>query len=218
MVWLRYLIIAVVAYFLGNFSSGVLISKWVGHTDIREHGSGGTGATNMLRTLGWFPSVMTLLGDALKAALAALFGKMVGGEIGMLIGGVAAIVGHNWPVLFGFHGGKGIAASLGMLLVCSPWIGLILLAQEIIIIAITRYVSVASIIAAVTLPVYTVLFYPHDTPRLIASVVVALLALFSHRANIARLIRNNENRLDFHKIHDVSVQYDITKQKKRDRK
>lgn len=204
MIYLRYVIIVVVAYLLGNISTGVIVSKSTLHTDIRKHGSGNAGATNMLRTFGWLPSVLTLVGDCLKAVVATLFGKLVGGEYGMLMAGVAVVVGHNWPVFYGFRGGKGIAASLGLILVINPLIALILLTFEVAVVALTRYMSVASISAAILYPILTWAFHPHDPARMIASIVVGALALFSHRANIARLIKRNENRLDFGKIRDIS--------------
>ncbi len=202
--YLRYAIIIAVAYLLGNVSTGVIVSKAFAHQDIRKSGSGNAGATNMLRTYGWLPSVLTLVGDCLKAVIATLFGKVVGGEYGMLMAGIAVIAGHNWPVFYGFKGGKGIAASLGLILVTSPLIALILVVVQIALVAFTRYMSVASIISAVLYPALTWAFYPHDPARIVASLVVCALALFSHRANIARLIKRNENRLDFGKIRDIS--------------
>lgn len=204
MIYLRYAIIAVVAYLLGNISTGIIISKLVAHTDIRSHGSGNAGATNMLRTFGWLPSVLTLMGDCLKAVIATFFGKLVGGDYGMLIAGVSAIIGHNWPVFYGFKGGKGIAASLGMIFVVSPMLAGILLLVEIIVVALTRYMSVASMFSAILYPILTFALYPHDLPRMIAAIIVCVLALFSHRVNIVRLIKGNENRLDFRKITDIS--------------
>lgn len=204
MIYLRYAIIVVVAYLLGNISTGVIVSNLVAHKDIRKSGSGNAGATNMLRTYGWLPSVLTLVGDCLKAVVATVFGKLVGGEYGMLMAGVAAIAGHNWPVFYGFKGGKGVAASLGLILVTSPLIALFLLAEQIVVVALTRYMSVASILSAVLYPVLTWVFHPHDPARIIAAIVVGALALFSHRANIVRLIQHNENRLDFGKIRDIS--------------
>ena len=96
--WLRYFLVAVIAYLLGNFSTGVVVSKAFAHTDIRTQGSGNAGATNVLRTYGWLPSVLTLVGDALKAIIAALLGRAIAGDTGMQIAGVATVIGHNWPV------------------------------------------------------------------------------------------------------------------------
>ena len=112
MIWLKYLFIAVVCYFLGNISTGVLVGKLLAKTDIRQYGSGNAGTTNVMRTLGWVPSLMTLAGDVVKAALSVVIGRAIAGEIGWIVGAIAVLLGHNWPVLFDFKGGKGMACSL----------------------------------------------------------------------------------------------------------
>ena len=122
---LRYLIIALAGYLLGNISVGILISKIYGVRDIRTHGSGNAGSTNVLRTLGWLPSVLTLIGDCLKGYLAAELGRYLAGDIGLIIGGICAIIGHDFPVFFRFRGGKGIATSLGLIIATKPWICLL---------------------------------------------------------------------------------------------
>lgn len=204
MIWLKYVIVAAVAYLLGNISTGVIVSRLFSHTDIRKHGSGNAGATNMLRTLGWAPSLITLAGDALKAVAAALIGRGIAGEAGTMIAGVCVILGHNWPALLNFKGGKGIAASLGFIIVTDPIAALILFVQEIALIAVTRYVSVGSISSAILYPVITIIRHWGNAPRIITSLILGGLALFSHRANIVRLISGNENRLDFGKIKEIS--------------
>ena len=204
MIWLKYVIVAAVAYLLGNISTGVIVSRLFSHTDIRKHGSGNAGATNMLRTLGWAPSLMTLAGDALKAVAAALIGRGIAGEAGTMIAGVCVILGHNWPALLNFKGGKGIAASLGFIIVTDPIAALILFVQEIALIAVTRYVSVGSISSAILYPVITIIRHWGNAPRIITSLILGGLALFSHRANIVRLISGNENKLDFGKIKEIS--------------
>lgn len=201
---IKYIAVAIAAYLIGNFSTGIVISKTISHMDIRAHGSGNAGATNMLRTLGWVPSLLTLAGDTLKSVLATLMGKWIGGEAGMLLAGVCVIVGHNWPVFLGFRGGKGVATTLGFMLVTSPLTALILTVIELSIIALTRFVSLGSIIAAALYPVITAYLFTGNAHRIAAAVVVAALVLFSHRANIARLIKGNENRLDFRKIREIS--------------
>ena len=202
--WIRCLIIAVVGYALGNFATGVIVSKLLFHSDIRASGSGNTGATNMLRTRGWVPSVITLAGDILKAVIATLIGKGISGEIGMMVAGVAVIAGHNWPVVLGFRGGKGIAASLGFIIVTSPLTALILAVIEFGLIAATRVVSVGSIAASICYPIVTALLFPGNTARIVTAIIMAAMALFSHRANIARIFSGSENKLDFRKIHEIS--------------
>ncbi|HIU34274.1 MAG TPA: glycerol-3-phosphate 1-O-acyltransferase PlsY [Candidatus Pullichristensenella excrementigallinarum] len=201
MVW-RYAVILVAGYLLGNISMGLLISRRY-HMDIREHGSGNAGTTNVLRTLGWLPSVLTLLGDAVKAFLASMIGYWLVGKMGVFVGGMAAMIGHNWPVFFGFRGGKGMAAALGMVLAIWWPLGLILLAVEILIAGLTGYVSVASIVVSALFPVAVGILF-RDSPDLwlyvLFSVIAAFLTIFSHRANIQRLRQGRENRLDFKKI------------------
>ena len=114
--WLKYVLIALIGYALGHISVGIIIAKLYGIRDIRKVGSGNAGTTNVLRNLGRIPSVLTLVGDCLKALIAALIGKILCGETGVLVGGVFAMVGHDFPVVFKFKGGKGIASALGMIL------------------------------------------------------------------------------------------------------
>ena len=117
MVW-RYAVTVVVGYLLGNISMGLIVSERY-HMDIRNYGSGNAGTTNVLRTLGWLPSVLTLVGDVLKSFLASMLGNWLVGAPGLLVGGFMAVVGHNWPVFSGFRGGKGMAASLGIIFALS---------------------------------------------------------------------------------------------------
>ena len=195
-----YLLAALIGYALGNISTGIIVGKSTANVDIRQHGSGNAGTTNMLRTLGWLPSVLTLIGDVLKALAAGLIGRAVAGENGAVIGGIFAVVGHNWPAALGFKGGKGIAASLGAILVVDPAMGFIMLGIQIIILAATRYMSVASIFTTTLYMVSTLIFRFGRWDLFALSVAVWGLALYSHKANIIRLKNGTENRLDFSKI------------------
>ena len=202
-IWVKYILLALGGYLLGNISMGVLVARLYGIADIRKQGSGNAGTTNVLRTLGWVPSVMTMLGDVLKAFIAALVGKWVGGETGMLVAGTFAVIGHDFPALLGFKGGKGIASSWGMILVVDWRIALILIATLVIIVATTRYMSVASIVSTFIYPV-AIAFFMRSNPNYAlyigSSLFLAALSLFCHRKNILRLIHKEENRLDFAKI------------------
>lgn len=205
--WLRIILVAVIGYLLGNISVGILVSKLYGVVDIRKYGSGGSGSTNVLRTLGWAPSLMTLVGDCLKAFLAAKLGSMIAGDAGLLVGGAAAIVGHDFPVFLGFRGGKGIACSLGFILAMNGWIALILTVVVVGIAGVTRYVSVGSIVGSILFPILTAIFmrgHACYAGYIIASIIVCLLNLFCHRKNIVRLSQHAENRLDFAKISKLS--------------
>ena len=200
MIWLKYLLIAVICYFLGNISTGLLIGKLTAQIDIRQHGSGNAGTTNVMRTLGWVPSLLTMAGDVLKAVLAVVIGRAIAGEIGWIVGAVAVLLGHNWPVLFGFKGGKGMACSLGIILATEPLFALTVLAVQVLVLVITRYMSVASLTTSVLYPVLVICFHASDTPYVVFSILAACLAIFCHRSNISRLIHHTENRLDFSKI------------------
>jgi len=206
MVW-KIILAGVIGYLLGCIPSGVLISKIYGVRDIRKHGSGNSGTTNVLRTLGWLPSVLTLVCDCLKGYAACLIGKQLGGDAAMLVGGLCAILGHDFPVFMGFKGGKGIATSLGLIIAINPWLALALLAVQIIAVALTRYMSIASLITTVAFPIL-VCFTERGRENfplfLGAACVASALSLFGHRGNIRRLIRGEENRLDFVKIGKIS--------------
>ena len=206
MVW-KCILAAIIGYLFGNIPSGVLIGRGFGIADIRKHGSGNTGTTNVLRTLGWLPSVLTLVCDCLKGYVACLVGQWLAGDLGMLLGGVFAILGHDFPVFMGFRGGKGIATSLGLVIAISPWLALAELLVQIIAVAITRYMSIASLITSMAFPIVTgFICRGRENFGLFlgAACIAAVLALYGHRSNIQRLLRGEENRLDFHKITEVS--------------
>ena len=218
MIVLKYIAIAVAGYLLGNISVGVLISKAFGVWDIRKHGSGNSGSTNVLRTLGWLPGVLTLVGDCLKGYVACRLGHWLCGDPGMLLGGLCAIVGHDYPVFMQFKGGKGIATSLGLILAISPWLGLAHLVLVVVVVAVTRYMSIGSIIASFAFPVLTAILYPQrpNYPLfVIAAALAAALSLYRHKGNIERLRRGEENRLDFDRISRIS---DKVMKRMRDRK
>lgn len=204
---LKYIAASIIGYLLGNISTGVIVARMFGISDIRKHGSGNSGTTNVLRTVGWLPSVLTLLGDCLKGVAACLIGRALGGDLGMLLGGFCAVLGHDFPVFLGFKGGKGIATSLALIIAIHPGLALAELITEIVVVAATRYMSVASLVTSVMFPVFTaILCRGRENYGLFVlfSVLAAALAIFQHRGNIQRLIRGEENRLDFSRISKVS--------------
>lgn len=198
---LKYVIVIVAGYFLGNLSTGQWIGYRFGKTDIREHGSGNPGTTNVLRTLGYLPSALTLLGDALKGTAAALIGLWLLGPLGARIGGLCAVVGRLFPVMYGFKGGKGIATSLGVVLVTDPLVILILFILQIVVIAITKYMSLASLISAASYLIVIWIRYRAEPVVVVLAGLLSALLIFAHRENIARLIAGKENKLDFSKFH-----------------
>ena len=202
--FLKLLLTGAIAYLLGSVSSGIIVSKAYGHIDIRKQGSGNTGMTNVMRTLGWLPSFLTFVGDVLKGFLASYIGKLIAGSIGMHIGGLFAVIGHNYPVFFHFKGGKGMSTSLGYVLMADWRIGLILAGVQLVIVLITGLMSLASITTAILLPILTAVLHHDDWQYIVFSVIAMLLALYSHRKNIDRLSKGTENKLDAKKITKVS--------------
>jgi glycerol-3-phosphate acyltransferase PlsY len=189
----------VLAYLLGSVSFAVVVSRAMGLADPRSYGSGNPGATNVLRTGNRRAAVLTLIGDAAKGAVAVALAKAVAQRYGfgdaVLAGvGLAAFVGHLYPVFHGFQGGKGVATAAGVLLALSPWLGLATLATWIAIAVFFRYSSLAALIAAVFAPAYYALLGGVDA---VLAVLVAMGALlvWRHRANVAKLLAGTESRI-----------------------
>jgi glycerol-3-phosphate acyltransferase PlsY len=196
------IISAVAGYALGSINSSVIVGRMYG-VDIRTKGSGNAGLTNTLRVLGKKAAVMVLVGDILKGVIAVLAGLLfngwVEGSLGAyypVIAGTFAVIGHNWPVYFNFKGGKGILTTATVIFMVDWKIGLSVLVLFIIIVFVTRYVSLGSIIGALMVPLAALIF-GHDLVFIIFMLVLAALAIFRHSANIKRLIKGNENKLSF---------------------
>lgn len=195
------LLIAVIGYLLGCFSTGITISKAQG-VDIRSKGSKNTGATNVLRVLGVKSGVATFLGDIIKASLAVWIGYAIlpgatfGIErYGMMLGGLAAIIGHNWPVFYGFKGGKGVACSAAVIFFVDTPCALPAIAAAILIIAVTRFISVGSMtLLGVFLIVVTIVRWG-NWALIVLALILFVLCVWRHRANIGRLIKGTENKL-----------------------
>ena len=194
---------AVIGYLLGCISTGLIVSKAYARIDIRKYGSGNAGMTNVMRTLGWFPGFLAFAGDMAKGVLATFIGKWIGGEVGMCVGGLFAVVGHNWPVFFHFAGGKGISTSFGFILVTDWRIALILIAVQLGILLTTGFMSAASIASSIMFFVLALVF-DHPVVYVITALIATCMSLFSHRSNIKRLIQGKENRLNFKKISERS--------------
>ncbi len=197
---LRPVIAFIIAYLLGSISTGALLSRLHGE-DIRSKGSGNIGATNVLRVMGKKYGALTLAGDMLKGILAVLIARLICGPALFygLLASLGAVVGHNFPIFFGFKGGKGIATSFGSLLfvVPIPMLGCFLV--FLITVAISRYVSLGSILAAASFPIFCALVIPFELRTFLLVLLMAALAIWRHKANIKRLIRHEENKLSFHK-------------------
>ena len=185
-------------YFLGSIPSGWLAGRWLKGIDLRDLGSGSTGATNVLRQVGRGAALVVFIIDVGKGAAAVLLSRSVHLQDDWhVLAGLAALVGHIWPVWLGWKGGKAVATGLGMFLGLSWSVGLACLGVFLVVISLSRTVSLASIIAAVSLPVLTILSF-HSTIRpsyLAISLAAAALVLWRHRTNIQRLIAGTEPRL-----------------------
>jgi len=202
---LGYILTVVVGYLLGSIPNGFLIAKSKG-VDIRTIGSGNIGATNVFRALGTPAGVLVLLADALKGwAAVALVARLIGDwaypsagpqarEWFRILSGLGAVLGHNYTCWLYFKGGKGIATSAGVLVALVPWALLIILGIWIIVFAVTRYVSLASIAASAALPFATWLTGCSST-LIIITAAMAVLAIFKHKSNIQRLLQGTENRI-----------------------
>lgn len=191
---LIYVLVSVIAYFLGNFATSYIVSMRSAKIDIRQHGSGNAGATNVLRVLGAKAAAVTFIGDALKGVLAVLLGRYLGGSYGAILAGLFVVIGHNWPILLRFKGGKGIATTIGTMLAMNPLVVLIVFAIGVVILAATRYVSLASIVGMIILPI-TMILLKQPPEYIIFSVILALLAVYRHRTNIGRLMKGTESKL-----------------------
>ena len=195
---LSILIVIAAGYLLGSISTGVVLSRLFAKTDIRSQGSGNAGTTNMLRVLGRRMALFTFIGDMLKGIIAVFIGKwLIGGELGGLLGVVGAVLGHYYPLYFGFKGGKGIATSFGSLLFVFPVQALLAFAVFLILVAVTHHVSVGSIAAAITLPLLIVITRFQEPTLWIITVCIGASVVWRHRANIKRLMNHTENKLDF---------------------
>ena len=204
-------IIAVIAYLIGSVNFSVILSKKMAGFDVREKGSGNAGTTNMLRSVGKKAAALTLLCDILKGVVAILIAMFIGWafkvenqSLLVQIAGIAVVLGHTFPIFFGFKGGKGVATSLGILVMSNWQIGLICLVFGVLLIVLTRMVSLGSCAAAVLFPVLTLFITENyivsqGSGYLIFSIILAVIVLFNHRSNIKRIMAGKENRISFKK-------------------
>jgi acyl phosphate:glycerol-3-phosphate acyltransferase len=202
-------LVVILAYLVGAIPTAIIVGKLLRGIDIRQHGSGNAGGTNVFRVLGWKPGLFVMLMDAFKGFVAAYWvprlafsTAVMPNETLQLLCGMAAIVGHIWTVFAGFHGGKGVGTAAGMLLALYPLVVPICLAVFALVLALTRIVSISSILAAVSFPVVLSLFryvcYERvptvPTVFYYFSFFAATLIIFTHRSNIKRLLNGTENK------------------------
>jgi glycerol-3-phosphate acyltransferase PlsY len=199
------------SYLLGSFPTAIVTGKLLRGIDVRQHGSGNAGATNVFRVLGWKAGLFVLLVDMAKGFIATvLVYKLAVGAVPLqpvvlqIIAGMSAVFGHIWTVFAGFKGGKGVGTGAGMIVGLVPQAVLAGLIVFIIVFATTRYVSLGSITASLTIPIFLFLqkyafHQPVQTPILILGILVPVLILYTHRSNIQRLLQGTENRIEFKK-------------------
>lgn len=210
-----YILMAIIAYCIGSINFSVIFSKKFAGFDVREKGSGNAGSTNMLRSVGKKAAAITLICDILKGivviAISIIIGNIVSDsnkELLLQIAGITVVLGHTFPVFFQFKGGKGVATSLGILLMSNWQIGLICLVFALVLMLLTRMVSLGSCAAAVLFPVLTLFINSNYTVLtdgkngsvyFIYSLILAIIVLYNHRSNIKRLLDGTENKISFKK-------------------
>ncbi len=204
-----YVVMAIIAYAIGSISFSVIISRKMAGFDVREKGSGNAGSTNMLRSVGKKAALLTLICDILKGVVAILIALLIGklnkevsGAILVQVAAFFVVVGHTFPIFFEFRGGKGVATSLGVIILVNWKIGLICLMFALILMILTRMVSLGSISAAILFPVLTIFINDHylvEGNYIIFGIIMAVFIAYNHRSNIKRLLNGTENTISFKK-------------------
>lgn len=208
------IIVAIIPYLIGSIMFSVIFTKKIAGFDVRTRGSGNAGSTNVLRTAGKKVAIITLICDILKGVVAVLIGYIVGkltkasvetSQMLILTAGVMVVLGHTFPIFFKLKGGKGVATSLGVLLMINWKIGLICLVFALLIMAVSRMVSLGSISAAILFPVLCIfinenyLIKANHFGYVLFGIILCLLVVFNHRSNLKRMINGKENKLSFKK-------------------
>lgn len=204
MIVLEFIGVVLFGYLIGAIPFGVIMGRLTRGIDVREYGSGSTGMTNVSRTIGARAGTLVLLADLSKGVAAVALAWLIFDSSsamfawGQVAGGCAAVIGHNWPAYIGFRGGRGVTAGFGALLVISWPVGLISLAIFLMVVSLSRYVSLGSMLAALTMIVVVIPFIAFDREPfayLVYALVVALLIIFRHRGNIQRLLAGTEPKI-----------------------
>jgi len=198
---LKLILVALIGYLLGSINTSILVGRFYG-IDVRNYGSGNAGATNTLRILGKKAAILVSVGDMLKGIISALIGLWIIndiegiGQLGVMAGGAAAIIGHNWPLYFKFKGGKGILTTFSVALMMDWRIALVLMGIFIIVVAITRYVALGSIIGCALFPVISIIpVFDKSFVFTLFALIVGLLGITRHHANIKRILEGIEPKL-----------------------
>ena len=201
----------VVSYLMGSVPTSLLAGRLLKGIDIRQHGSGNAGATNTFRVLGWKAGLVVLLIDMAKGLIPTVWvaqaaGSTLGGEpmLYQIACGLAAVFGHIWTIFAGFKGGKGVGTGAGMIIGLAPVPVLICIVVFALVVGVTRYVSLGSILASITLPIVVwtqklMLGMAVSTPLLVLSIFIPALIIFTHRSNVGRLLRGEESKIQLKK-------------------
>lgn len=186
---------AMLSYILGSIPNGLILGKAVWGVDLRQHGSKNIGATNAWRTIGKQAGISIFFLDMLKGALSVYLGLYLGGsELSGIICGLLAIAGHSWSVFLAFKGGKGVATGLGVILMLMPQVTVIVFAVWFAIVRLTGYVSLASMVGAVLVPILALLF-GMTTEFFVLGIIAAVFIVYRHKANIGRLLNGTESKI-----------------------
>lgn len=209
---LIYVAVIAIGYFLGCCNTALILSKYILHDDIRDHGSGNAGLTNFYRVFGKRKVIWVILGDLAKAIVSCVVGGLLIGcvlhgtpyfggypevALGKLVGGIACMLGHSFPCMFGFKGGKGVLCGAGIIMSMDWRIALICLGVFVILVAMTRWVSLGSMVASILFPVTCWTIY-HSLPVTVLACVAGLLIVVRHKDNAKRIAKGEENKLEFH--------------------
>ncbi len=203
-------LMASVAYLLGSLNFAIIISGRKYQEDIRTYGSKNAGMTNMMRTYGRSAAGLTLLGDALKAVVACLCGYAVFGSMGAYIAGLFCILGHMFPIYYHFRGGKGVVTAAVTILMCNPFVFLILFVLFVILVLASKYISLGSVMCMLLYPLVldriNRWIVGYSTLEVVIAILMTILVVFKHKENIKRLLQGKENKFSFKKSVKASEQ------------
>lgn len=190
---IKFILLLIISFILGSIPFGIIVAKAKG-VDLKKVGSGNIGATNVLRSLGKWPALLTVLGDILKGTAAVAIGRYFGlGPFYEGLVGLTAIIGHNFSLFLKFRGGKGVATSLGVLVIYAPQIALFTLVIWFVVVIFTRYSSLGALVSLGLLPINILLF--DDKRKLLAAILITILTFIRHKDNIRRLMKGTERRI-----------------------
>lgn len=192
---MKLLLAGIISYLIGSFSSAYVLGKLVKKVDIRTYGSGNAGATNAVRLMGKKFGILCFLLDFSKGIIASFIGIKIAGYNGGLVGAVCAVIGHNWPVYFGFKGGKGVSTTVGTIAVLNFPTALVSVAIGVLTGIVSKYVSLGSIVFFLITPLVNILMGNKNRNYLITTTILGVIGIYKHRENIKRLISGTENKM-----------------------